>query len=160
MARTLPPEIRVRLADARSHYRALVLALERTSAVDYAQALKTREAEALTQHAYPLERPFEILDNYVVELARTGLELAGEDNTGTASAVLTRLQSAGVISEARRKKLRDVNDRRNELQHEYPDARAALVYEAATLLVAELPGFFRDYGAWMRELGFGERKAK
>jgi len=158
MARRLPPEIRVRFADARSHYRALVLALERTSATDYEHALKTREAEALTQHAYPLERPFEILDNYVVELARAGLGLAGKDSAGAASAVLTRLQAEGVISEARRKKLRDVNDRRNELQHEYPDARSALVYEAATILVAELPGFFRDYGAWMRELGFGEQR--
>ncbi len=100
MARKLPSEIRVRLADARSHYRALVFALGRSSVDDYAQALKTREAEALTQHAYPLERPFEILDNYVVELARAGLELAGKDSTGTASAVLTRLHAEGVISEA------------------------------------------------------------
>lgn len=150
----------MRLADARSHYRALVLALERTSAADYEQALKTREAEALMQHAYPLERPFEILDNYIVELARAGLDLAGKDSTGTALSVFKRLRSEGVISEARQKKLRDVNDRRNEVQHEYPDARAALVYEAATVLVAELPGFFRDYGAWMRGLGFGELPGK
>jgi uncharacterized protein YutE (UPF0331/DUF86 family) len=155
----LPRDIRVRLADARSHYRALVFALEQISAADYERALRTREAEALTQHAYPLERPFEILDNYVAELARAGLDLAGKDSTGAASAILERLQGEGVISDARRTKLRDVHDRRNELQHEYPDARAALVYEAATTLVAELPGFFRDYGAWMRALGFGEQRA-
>ena len=93
MARTLPREIRVRLADARSHYRALVLALDQISAAEYEDALKTREAEALTGYAYPLERPFEILDNYVVELARAGLEVAGKDSTGTASAVLTRLHA-------------------------------------------------------------------
>jgi len=152
----LPREIRVRLADARSHYRALVLALEQISAADYEQALRTREAAALTQHAYPLERPFEILDNYVVELVRAGLDLAGKESTGTASAILKRLHGEGVISGARRTKLRDVHDRRNELQHEYPDARAALVYDAATVLVAELPGFFRDYARWIRELGFSE----
>jgi hypothetical protein len=154
----LPRKIRVRLADARSHYRALVLALEQISAADYEQALRTREAEALTKHAYPLERPFEILDNYVVELVRAGLDVAAMDSTGSASVILTRLRAAGVISDARRTKLRAVHDRRNELQREDPHARAALVYNAATVLVAELPGFFRDYGAWMRDLGFGEQR--
>jgi len=153
----LPREIRVRLADARSHYRALVLALEQISAADYEHALRTRDAEALTRHAYPLERPFEILDNYVVELVRAGLDLAGMDSTGSAPVIVNRLRAAGIISDARRRKLRDAHDRRNELQHEYPDARAALVYEAATVLIAELPGFFRDYSAWMRDLGFGEQ---
>ena len=140
--------MRTRLADTRSHYRALVLALERISAADYEQALATRDADALTQHAYPLERPFEILDNYIVELARLGLDAAGADSTGTAPAILKRLHAEGVISESRRKKLTDVHHRRNELQHE--DAGAALVYEAARLLADELPGFFRDYAKWMR----------
>lgn len=158
VTRRLPREIRVRLADAGSHYRALALALERISSTEYEQALATREAEALTSHAYPIERPFEILDNYVGELARLGLDAAGKDSTGTAPTILKRLHAEGVISEARRKKLRDVHDRRNELQHEYPDARAALVYEDAQTLVAELPGFFRDYAKWMRELGFGEHQ--
>jgi uncharacterized protein YutE (UPF0331/DUF86 family) len=153
-SRGLPRQMRTRLADTRSHYRALVLALERISAADYEQALATRDADALTQHAYPLERPFEILDNYIVELARLGLDAAGADSAGTEPEILKRLHAKGVISESRRKKLRDVHDRRNELQHEYPDARATLVYEAARVLVDELPGFFRDYAKWMRELGF------
>jgi uncharacterized protein YutE (UPF0331/DUF86 family) len=155
--RNLPHQMRTRLADTRSHYRALVLALDRISAADYEQALTTRDADALTQHAYPLERPFEILDNYIVELARLGLDAAGLDSTGSAPGILTRLHSEGVISESRRKKLRDVHDRRNELQHEYPDARATLVYDAVRVLADELPGFFRDYAKWMRALGFGEQ---
>ena len=158
MARKLPRDIRLRLADAGSHYRALGLALDEISAADYEQALRTRDAAALTRHAYPIERSFEILDNYVIELARLGLDAAGKDSTGSAPAVLQRLRAESVISEARRGKLSDVNDRRNELQHEYPDARAALVYEAAQVLAAELPGFFRDYAAWLRKLGFGERQ--
>lgn len=157
MARSLPRDIRVRLADAHSHYRALVLALDQIARADYESALRTREAGALTRNAYPLERPFEILDNYVIELARLGLDLAGRDSTGSALSILRRLSAEDVISETRREKLADVHDRRNELQHEYPDARAAEIYDAARVLVAELPGFFRDYAAWMRGLGFGER---
>ena len=49
----------------------------------------------------------------------------------------------------------DLDGSRPVQQHEYPDARAALVYDAAKVQVAELPGFFRDYAAWMRKLGFG-----
>ena len=158
MARKLPRDIRLRLADAGSHYRALGLALDEISAADYEHALRTRDAAALTRHAYPIGRSFEILDNYVIELARLGLDAAGKDSTGSAPAVLQRLRAESVISEARRGKLSDVNDRRKELQHEYPDARAALVYEAAQVLAAELPGFFRDYAAWLRKLGFGERQ--
>jgi uncharacterized protein YutE (UPF0331/DUF86 family) len=158
VARALPRNIRLRLADAGSHYRALSLALDEISAADYERALRTREAAALTRYAYPIERPFEILDNYLIELARLGLDVAGKDSTGSAGAVLKRLRAEDVISESRRRTLSDVNDRRNELQHEYPDARATLVYQAARALVDELPGFFRDYASWLRRLGFGEQQ--
>jgi uncharacterized protein YutE (UPF0331/DUF86 family) len=155
----LPRAVRVRLADLESHYRALALALEQTSPTAYQEALTVREAERLVQHVYPIERPFEILSNYLVELARHGLDLAGKDSTGTASAVLDQLRAQGVISETRRAKLADVQHRRNELQHEYPDVRAAQTYDAASMVVAELPGFLRDYSAWLRSLGFGEERA-
>ena len=158
--RPLPREIRVRVADARSHYQALALALERISGEDYGQALRTRDAERLAAHAYPIERPFEILTNYVIELAHMGLELAGKDSTGTASVILERLRAEGVTSEQRRVTLKHIHDQRNELQHEYPDARAALIYDAAASLVGELPGFFQEYAAWMRKLGFGKQQRK
>ena len=132
-----------------------MLALERISLDDYGQALRRRDAEGLTTAAYPVERPFEIIDNYAIELSRLGLELAGLDSGGSGPAILARLRIAGVISAARCERLTRIHAQRNELQHEYPDARAALVYEAAQLQVAEMPGFFRDYAAWMRKLGFG-----
>ena len=155
--RSLPREIRLRLTDTRSHYRALAFALEQVSVEDYELALRDRTAEALTKYVYPIERPFEILSNYVIELTRMGLELANRDSTGAGPAMLERLRVEGVISEQRRAKLKYIHDQRNELQHEYPDARGALVYDAAKVQVAELPGFFRDYAAWMRRLGFGRR---
>jgi uncharacterized protein YutE (UPF0331/DUF86 family) len=154
----LPRAVRTRLADLEGHYRALALALDQISPTDYEEALTLREAERLVNHAYPIERPFEILTNYVVELARHGLDLAGKDSTGNATAVLDRLRAQGVISETGRAKLADVQQRRNELQHEYPDARAAQTYAAASALVAELPTFLRDYAAWLRSLGFGEAR--
>lgn len=154
----LPRQVRVRLVDARSHFHALALALERTSREEYGRALATRDAEGLATHAYPVERPFEILTNYMIELARMGLDLAGKDSTGAAPAILDRLRAERVITERRRRTLKHVHEQRNELQHEYPDARAGLVYDAAVALVSELPGFFRDYGAWMRALGFARQR--
>jgi hypothetical protein len=44
---------------------------------------------------------------------------------------------------------------RNEMQHAYPDVGARATYDAAAALLDEFGGFFRDYGRWLRGLGYG-----
>lgn len=107
---------------------------------------------------YPLERAFEIVDNYVVELAALGLAECGIESLD-APRNLARLRKEGAIGGMRCRNLARIHRVRNELAHEYPDVRAQAVYEAAQLLAGELPGFFRDYAAWMRRLGFGPPSA-
>jgi uncharacterized protein YutE (UPF0331/DUF86 family) len=107
---------------------------------------------------YAVERPLELLENYVVELAAAGIELAGLRGPGEpASGIrdLRHLQAEGVVSRRRCDRLVRLHEIRNMLVHEYPDLRARTVHEAAGLLVVELPGFLRDYGAWLRSLGYG-----
>lgn len=109
---------------------------------------------------YAVERPFELLDNYVIELATEGLVTAGVleagEDPGGGIAVLRRLRDANVISRARCDRLERVHRVRSEIQHEYPDVRSHSVHEAAQLLTAELPGFLADFARWLRVLGFGK----
>lgn len=150
----LPREIKVRLADMPRHYEALALQLERTPRKEFEQAARAADAEGLARSVYPIERAFEILTNYVAELAELGLREAGivPADRPTNLRLLCR---EGVFSSERGRRLRGILGARNDLQHEYPDVRAAGIYEEAASLVQELPGFLRDYVAWMRKLGFG-----
>ena len=155
-ARPLPRKIKVRLADTRRHYRALVLGLDTVSADEFARAAREGDTESLTRTVYPIERAFEVVVNYVAELVALWLAEAGLP-ASSGPDDLRRLEAEGVIARARRDNLTRIHRVRNELAHEYPDVRARSVYEAAQLLAAELPGFFREYAAWMRKLGFGQQ---
>lgn len=138
----------------RRHYEALALALERTSLEEFTQAARTDDPEALVRVVYPIERGFEILCNYAAELAERGLREAGLAPRDRAAS-LRLLEREGVISAGTRRKLRGALEARNDLQHAYPDVRAAGIHGAAGDLVTELPNFLRAYVAWLRRLGFG-----
>jgi uncharacterized protein YutE (UPF0331/DUF86 family) len=150
----LPRKIAVRLADLRRHYEALAHLLEQTSAEQFVRASRLDDSEALGRYVYPLERAFEILCNYVAELNELGLEAAGL-TAGDRSTNLRLLEREKVLGAERSRRWRAILEARNELQHEYPDIRAAGVYQAAVELADDLPRYMRDYVGWMRRLGFG-----
>lgn len=156
MARVLPREIAVRLADFRPHYEALITALEQTTREQFQAAARLRGPTELNRHVYPIERSFEILCNYVAELNELGLREAGIEPGADRRTNLRLLAREKVISGERSRKLWAVLSARNELAHEYPDVRAAGIYHAARDLVSEAPVYMRDYVAWMRQIGFGE----
>jgi uncharacterized protein YutE (UPF0331/DUF86 family) len=153
-ARPLPRPIKVRLADVRRHYQALVHVLDATTEEQFVAAARLSDPVQLSSQVYPLERAFEILGNYVSELNELGLGEAGLTPTDR-PANLRLLEREGVIGAARARRWRGILEARNQLQHEYPDVRAAGMYEAATTLRDDLPAYLRDYVAWMRKLGFG-----
>ena len=156
MARELPRDIAVRLADFRPHYEALISALEQTTLEEFSRAARLREPAELNRHVYPIERGFEILCNYVAELNELGLREAGIDPGGDRPTNLRLLAREQVIPGERSRRLWAALSARNELAHEYPDVRAAGIYQAARELVADAPAYLRDYVAWMRRIGFGE----
>lgn len=155
MARALPREIAVRLAGFRPHYEALIAALEQTTPEQFQAAARLRGPAELNRHVYPIERGFEIVCNYVAELNEFGLRAAGIEPGDDRRTSLRLLAREKVISGARSRKLWAALSARNELAHEYPDVRAAGVYQAARDLVTEAPAYLRDYVAWMRLIGFG-----
>jgi uncharacterized protein YutE (UPF0331/DUF86 family) len=147
----------VRLADVRRHYQALTHLLERTSEEQFIGAARAADPEALGSQVYPLERAFEILCNYVSELNELGLEAAGL-TSGDRPTNLRLLEREKVLGSERVRRWRAILGTRNELQHEYPDVRAAGVYQAAVDLSDDFPAYIRAYVRWMRRLGFGSGK--
>jgi hypothetical protein len=97
-----PRAIRTRLADVPRHYRALGYSLEMfATEEEYVAAATSTEPRELAR-AYAIERPFELLENYVIELAHRGLietgAIAGADST-TGREDLRELADSGVDHE-------------------------------------------------------------
>lgn len=90
----------------------------------------------------------------MAELAAFGLELAGErqrrDETN-ARRDLDALARVKVLSAERVRRLQRLRGLRRLLVHDYATATAAQVYEAALILTAELPPFYRAYAVWIRD---------
>lgn len=151
----LPRPIKTRLAETRKHALALKALLEGTTKEDFVAAVAEGSADALLSTVYPLERAFEILVNFVVELAELGLQLAEIVPDRSSAKVLRQLETEGVLSKSRRERLAAIYRARSEMQHAYPDVVAHATYDAAHSLLDELGGFFSDYARWLRELGYG-----
>ncbi len=143
-------------ATSRPHYEALVTALGDTPAAEFGNAARLRTPAALTQHVYPIERAFEIICNYVAELNDLGLRAAGVTPEGTQRGNLRQLVELGVMSQALGLELDRAVTARNELTHDYPDVRAARLYNAAEALSAAAPLYATAYATWLRALGFGQ----
>lgn len=158
----LPRNIAVRLADVRPRLEALRYAMDTFGAAFPAEAFESAatggdDPEKLT-YVHAVERGFELLEGYIIDLAAAGLQLAGLQEPEvqvSGPETLRRLQAAGVISGERCRRLIGLRRTRNLIVHEYPEVRARLVHEAVEQLVVELPGFLRDYDTWLRRLGYG-----
>ena len=144
----LPLDVRARLRDTPRHLRALQSLLASTNDERYASAAKSSDPDVLTRDVYPLERAFEIVSNYVVELAKAGLVEGLGQEPQDAVQSLRLLAEEGAITRARSEQLVDVHRTRNNMTHQYPDVRARMIFEAAGILEAEVGRFLRDYTQW------------
>ena len=152
-----PRAIRTRLADVPRHYKALGYALEQfESEEDYVAAATSTDPRELAR-AYAVERPFELLENYVIELAHGGLvetgAIAAEDST-SGREDLRSLADRNVITKTLRDRLVELHDLRNQLVHEYPDVKAHRLYNAAVALLPVVREFLARYLTWLADLGF------
>src|ERR687888_446551 len=78
--KALPPPIVIRLNDLRRHFEALRHAMGTFGEdfeADAFRAASLSHDPAELASVYAVERPFELLDNYIVELAAEGLSAAG-----------------------------------------------------------------------------------
>jgi len=154
MPKPLPRSIAKRIVELPPHVRALRENLARIALEDYQDAFAKKTTAALNAFVYPLERPFEIVDNILLELAEEGLAAAQKATGPDRADDLRRLRDLKVISAARYKRLLKAHRIRNDAQHAYVDLDPKLVYEAASTFPDEALAFLREYVAWLRELGF------
>lgn len=103
-----------------------------------------------------LERDFELLVNWLDELAARGLAEAMRRGAveRTAGTGVERLNAAGVISARSAERLGTLRAVRDELQHAYaPHTKAALLHRGVNDLLAELDRFIDRYERWAKRLG-------
>jgi uncharacterized protein YutE (UPF0331/DUF86 family) len=154
MAKPLSRSIARRIVELPAHIRALRENLERIAPEQYRRSLVSRTTADLNNSVYPLERPFEVVDNILLELAEEGLAAAEKATGPDGPSNLQRLRDLGIISAGACERLIECHRVRNAAQHAYVDIDPQLVYEAAALLPDEARAFVRNYVAWLRELGF------
>lgn len=109
--------------------------------------MTSADEEVLIAEVYPVERSFELIDNYIGELAEIALESVAEA-VGDGVENRRRLATIGAVSGALAERLVDVHRNRNALQHAYPDVAAAGIYEAAAGLADDVPRFLDQYLRW------------
>lgn len=115
-------------------------------------AAATGDARARNRIA-ALERDFELLVNWLEELAARGLAEAQrrgavEKTTGTA---FERLADARAISKRSAERLSAIRAIRDDLQHAYtPEQMAPLLHSGVAVLLDELDRFVDRYEKWAR----------
>lgn len=100
-----------------------------------------------------VERGVDRLYNYMAELIAFGLELAGErvpTDDVNAARDLRELRRQKVFSRDRTESLQRLRELRRLMVHEYPQATADQIHEAAQLIVAILPAFTHAYVRWVK----------
>ena len=149
----IPVPIAQRISGLVTDYRTLQLILAEVSDVDYREALASRDPERLKNVVYPLERAFEIANNYVVELVAFGLEELGQRPIDGPTDLQT-FRDEGVLPQRLTDQLVRIHRARNDLTHDYPDVRAAAIYEACRAQIKAIPAFLRAYAKWLKSRGY------
>ncbi len=107
--------------------------------------------------ARAVERDFEVIANYIAELAHEVVrdaKLVRQGAKRDARRDYGVLQTAGVISASVCTTLQAIQKMRNEEQHLYPDVKAPLLYQAIVDLLAVAPKFLSGYTKFLQTLGY------
>jgi uncharacterized protein YutE (UPF0331/DUF86 family) len=155
-ALALKAKVRDRVSDVRRHLIAL-----RTAMAEFGEDFD----RAAFRAAYDSEDPVELnrvkavergvdqLYNYIAELSAFGLELATvrkrHDETN-ARRDLDSLRTSGVLAAERVRRLQRLRELRRLLVHEYANATADQVHEAARIVADEFPRFYNAYRDWIK----------
>jgi len=100
-----------------------------------------------------LERSFTRVQNYIAQLSQSGAMLAGLDlpkiRQGAAARSFEALKSAGVIDATTCRRLKQTQDARSAVEHEYVRMKAGRLHKAIALLAATTRDFIGPYTAWV-----------
>jgi len=121
---------------------------------EFVDAFNSASDERLNQ-SRAVERNFEIIHNYLLEIIRIGLELQGElqhSDRANAPRDVRTIQRLGVVDRRNADLLIKLHEVRSGLQHWYPDIVGTEVHSAVTDLLASLGYLERILGAWINEM--------
>ncbi|WP_445152768.1 hypothetical protein [Baekduia sp. Peel2402] len=155
-ARILKQKIHDRLTDVRRRLTALRTAMARFGE-DFDQdafvnAYNSDDPDALNL-VMAVERGVDQLYNYMADLASFGLELAtlrARDAALNARRDFDHLRRVKVLSGERTADIQRLRELRRLLVHEYAQATAVQVHEAAGITSRVVPIFFNAYRDWIK----------
>jgi hypothetical protein len=100
-----------------------------------------------------LERGFTRVQNYIAQLAQSGVMLAGLElpkiHEGPAARSFEALKRAGVIDATTCKSLKQTQETRSAVEHDYVLMKAGRLHKSITLLAATARDFIGPYTAWI-----------
>jgi uncharacterized protein YutE (UPF0331/DUF86 family) len=151
----LETKLRARLDRLPGERRTLVRALAAISPDNDLQALVdafNSSNDDTINRVRAVERNFEVLHNFLVEIVRLGLELDGSrrhDAAANAPRDIDELRRRGVLSATQAKTLLRMHEVRSGLQHWYPDMVGPEAHQAVTDLLATLTPITQSLKRWI-----------
>jgi uncharacterized protein YutE (UPF0331/DUF86 family) len=148
----LETKIKQRALDVRRQLDALAHALEGFGSVDaFEAAWQTDDPEGLNR-ANALQAGYENVINGCVTIAQELCELEGwAPADSTAPHVLKLLHDNGVITGKTRQELKDAQERRSDVQHDYVGVAAQVVYSEAQDVIEHAPLLLQGVADQLRQ---------
>lgn len=152
----LEASIKERLLDTQRHLRALEFAAASFGA-DFELALfegswRSSEPGELVR-AYAVQAGYENVVNACVRVAQELCRLEGWSRAGLETSsveALKLLHEHGVVSAATRGALKDAQERRSDVQHDYVNVAAREIHTAVRKVVEHAPLFLQDVAVQLR----------
>jgi uncharacterized protein YutE (UPF0331/DUF86 family) len=156
-AEILKSSIGERLLDATRHLRTLEdAATEFGDDFDidqFEQSWRSSEPAEL-KRAYAVQAGYENVINACIKISQELCELEGWSQAGTEPSsieALKLLQEHGVISAGTRAALKDAQERRSDIQHDYVNVAANDIHAAARQVLEHAPLLLQDVASQLRQ---------
>lgn len=157
MSKRLHSEIIERLGSLPGEILALESAMEEFGEdfelKEFKRAFEKKDGIKAYNRVQAVERAFSRVQNYVVELAERGCQLAQLELPDTHEANSARafdaLKEAGVIGASVCRNLKRTQKARSDVEHDYPGMRAGRLHAAVELGLPSAREFIRPYSSWI-----------
>jgi uncharacterized protein YutE (UPF0331/DUF86 family) len=153
----LEASIKERLLDAQRHLRTLEYTAAAFGAdfelTPFEEAWRSSEPEQLA-HAYAVQAGYENVINACVRIAQELCRLEGWNAAGpepSSIQALRLLHEHGVITARTRGALKDAQERRSEVQHDYVSVAARELHAAARQVIEHAPLLLQEVAGQLRQ---------
>lgn len=152
----LETKLQERMLDTHKHLDALVAAVDafpdEFGPEEFERAWAGDTEGRLT--TYPIQAGYENVINGCIRVAQEVCELSGwspANQEPDANAALKLLQQNGIIDAKTRTALKDANERRNSIQHDYVGTAAHRIQQATLAVLEFAPSLLQDVAHYLRQ---------